>query len=122
MSHTDPRNYNLSTFDQTLNSKSRGRATTKMGTSSGDFKKFLNKREKSSHSVSDYQKSRLSIASRSHYGVSGMSGANPGYLGGGKKKDYIKADNFGVRNMLRKSNFPAATTQPVVSKIPIKKE
>jgi hypothetical protein len=38
-----------------------------------------------------------------------MSGAAPGYLGG-KKKTYVKADNFGVRSIVRRSNFP--TTGP----------
>ena len=64
-------------------------------------------RDKSSTSaISNYQKSRLSMASRSAYGISAMSGAAPGYLGTGKRRDYVKADDFGVRGLVKRSNFP----------------
>ena len=80
-----------------------------MGTTA-EYNKVGMKRDKSMNSVSEHQKSRLSVASRSHFGVSGMSGATPSYLGGGKKKEYVKAENFGIRSMARRSNFPAAKT------------
>lgn len=122
-SHTDPRNYHeISTVDQTIKSRSRGRAITNLATS-GEIKKFVMKREKSTNSVSEYQKSRLSVASRSQYGVSGMSGVTPGYLGGGKKKEYVKAENFGVRSMVRRSNFPIANSANLKMKQqPVKQE
>jgi hypothetical protein len=119
-SHSDPRHYlQESSVDQTK-SRSRARAVTKLGTSESKNKIGM-KRDKSTNSVSDYQKSRLSVASRSHYGVSGMSSATPGYLGGGKKKEYVKAENFGIRSMVRRSNFPTASTI-IKIKQPVKKE
>ena len=72
--------------------------------------KFI-KREKSSTSMTGTRdvksRSRLSVVSRNTFGVSVQGGAE--FLGSKKtrQRQFIKADNFGVRNIVKRSNFPA---------------
>ena len=72
--------------------------------------KFI-KREKSSTSMTGTRnvksRSRLSVVSRNTFGVSVQGGGE--FLGSKKtrQRQFIKADNFGVRNIVKRSNFPA---------------
>jgi hypothetical protein len=54
-------------------------------------------------------RSGLSVASRSGFGVSVQG--NQDFLGARKAKNraFLKADDFGVRKVVKRSNFPIAT-------------
>ena len=56
-------------------------------------------------------RSGLSVASRSGFGIS-VHG-NQDYLGARKDKNrqFLKADNFGVRKVVKRSNFPVESQQ-----------
>jgi|TARA_B110000285_G_scaffold225833_1_gene284639 hypothetical protein len=54
-------------------------------------------------------RSGLSVVSRSGFGVSVQG--NQDFLGARKAKNrqFLKADDFGVRKVVKRSNFPIAT-------------
>ena len=62
-------------------------------------------------------KSRISAVNSSVYQQSQLQ--NSQYLGARKqKKDFVKADNFNVRSIARRSNLPAPNTAAVKVQIP----